>query len=297
VRTAWRLSGVCLPDATPAAWSMLAPAGWSWRLIAFLAVAMALLPILYAGEVQADSVDFTADIQEIKMLLAHAKRDRVRQLLESEIASLEKASHAYIAGTSAGHNQLESQCQGTGEDDPLPHVDEVEEWDEDVRLVPPQAKPDRTASAGTKAERQDAGTVAGRAGEDTSSRFKQYVDTRKQQKRGGKRSEGRDKATQRFVGDPLQWTEVWSPKVKVTLLPYGVAECSHVAGQLETCNLEVPDSPRTLSMPICHLDAEHLFNWGHIFALARYAFTTESGHCSVHLTLFSPLDAAHRKTV
>lgn len=57
-------------------------------------------------------------------------------------------------------------------------------------------------------------------------------------------------AEDHFVGAPSQWVEVWSPRVKVTLLPYGVAECSHVRGQLEQCNLEGCHSGR--EYPACH---------------------------------------------
>ncbi|EKX36743.1 hypothetical protein GUITHDRAFT_145490 [Guillardia theta CCMP2712] len=54
----------------------------------------------------------------------------------------------------------------------------------------------------------------------------------------------------RFVGFLPGWTEVESPRIKVTLMPYGVAECNYYQGQIESCNLEGCHSGRVY--PECH---------------------------------------------
>eukprot|EP00960_Hanusia_phi_P057298 763522-Hanusia_phi.AAC.2 len=73
-----------------------------------------------------------------------------------------------------------------------------------------------------------------------------------------KASKPSEKATsdaERFVGYPLGWTEVESPKIKVTLMPYGVAECNYYQGQMESCNLEGCHSGRVY--PQCHKEKKY----------------------------------------
>ena len=119
------------------------------------------------------------------------------------------------------------------------------DWDPDVKLPPPAA-----AAAASAAGNAPQSAPGGRAAAGKEAARKNAVRKGKEGKEGGKETKKREKPADLFVGDMSKWVEVWSPKVKVTLLPYGVAECSHVRGQLEQCNLEGCHSGR--EYPRCH---------------------------------------------
>jgi len=125
-------------------------------------------------------------------------------------------------------------------------AEEVAELDEDVRLPLHRFETGAAQQAHTpprKPTREKSSSAS--TGREASGRRKTPAKRKVEEK-----VKGQQEAADRFVGAPSQWVEVWSPRVKVTLLPYGVAECSHVRGQLEQCNLEGCHSGR--EYPACH---------------------------------------------
>ena len=206
---------------------------WRSPRRAFAAVALAVcvlaaaLPELDADAGGEEERASSADVAELQALLAQASRPRVRAALSGTLSVWLAAAPGPPAGAGAG-SCAGGACAGDDGDDPLPHLEEVEDWDTDVKLTPPPA------AAAARSRPEDA----------PGGRRKQAARER------AARKGGKETTAARFVGAPSEWVEVWSPKVKVTLLPYGVAECSHVRGQLEQCNLEGCHSGR--EYPRCH---------------------------------------------
>jgi len=228
-------------------------------VLVLIIFSLALLPNLAAGigaeEDRPMPAEVAADIAELKMLLARAQRRRVRLLLENEITALASVSPS----TDSAHKNSSEEAEEA--EDPLPHLEELDDWDEDVKLPPPRAqkeargqgdkkgKLDRSSKKHKQKKKSATGEPAGRASMQRRTATHKGMD----KDTDGVADEDEDAAVAKFIGNPSQWVEVWSPKVKVTLLPYGVAECSHVQGQLEQCNLEGCHSGRspTASLTAC----------------------------------------------
>jgi hypothetical protein len=220
----------------------------NFSVLILMISSLALLPNLAAGigaeEDRPMPAEVAADIAELKMLLARAQRRRVRLLLENEISALASVSPS----TDSAHKNSSEEAE-----DPLPHLEELEDWDEDVKLPPPRAqkesrgqgekkgKLDQSSKKHKQKKKSATGEPAGRASMQRRTATHKGMD----KDTDGVADEDEDAAVAKFIGNPSQWVEVWSPKVKVTLLPYGVAECSHVQGQLEQCNLEGCHSGRS----------------------------------------------------
>ena len=225
-------------------------------VLVLIICSLALLPNLAAGigaeEGRPMPAEVAADIAELKMLLARAQRRRVRLLLENEITALASVSPS----TDSAYKNSSDEAE-----DPLPHLEELDYWDEDVKLPPPRAqkesrgqgeekgKLDQSSKKHKQKKKSAKGEPAGRASKQTRTATHKGKD----KDMDGVADEDEEAAVAPFIGNPSQWVEVWSPKVKVTLLPYGVAECSHVQGQLEQCNLEGCHSGRspTASLTAC----------------------------------------------
>ena len=212
---------------------------------------LVLLPLLDRAETA--GFEETEDVAELKTLLAGARRRRVRDLLQSTIEawSLQEVAASPRQSPQSGDSEDTEACAGH-DADPLPHVEVIDDWDEDVKLTPRATTSRRKPISQSTAPRS--GVRAGRKALDARvHKEKRHLSSPLTTEADGRKGSGHARLAReadRFVGSPAEWVEVWSPKVKVTLLPYGVAECSHVRGQLEQCNLEGCHSGR--KYPECH---------------------------------------------
>ena len=212
---------------------------------------LVLLPLLDRAETA--GFEETEDVAELKTLLAGARRRRVRDLLQSTIEawSLQEVAASPRQSPQSGDSEDTEACAGH-DADPLPHVEVIDDWDEDVKLTPRATTSRRKPISQSTAPRS--GVRASRKALDARvHKEKRHLSSPLTTEADGRKGSGHARLAReadRFVGSPAEWVEVWSPKVKVTLLPYGVAECSHVRGQLEQCNLEGCHSGR--KYPECH---------------------------------------------
>jgi len=119
------------------------------------------------------------------------------------------------------------------EEDPLPHLHEVEEWEEDVRLAQPPKQTRKSMAMDGKEKMNTTTKTKNRPNRDEKDKDKSKMSRSKyrREKRRDRSSKVQvdqmEKEDDRFVGAPAKWTEVWSPKVCIYICKY-TYECEHV---------------------------------------------------------------------
>ncbi len=159
-------------------------------------------------------------------------------------------SAAVVVAQEERHEQrsLEHQIKNESHNQSTKGGSDAAESELDERDAEAERAQARTASSrgGKRSAEADVASDQGNEASQQRTEKKNKEKKKEQTRRRSKHEEEDDE----FVGAPGRWVEVESPKVKVTLLPYGVAECNYVQGQLETCQLEGCHSGRPY--PECH---------------------------------------------